>query len=775
MKWCGSGIMVLATILAGAQGAGAADIVKDGRAMGAVWIKDASTEYLQKQEQAGLALDKLGSRISKQTTDKKAAEYLVSYVEKMTGAKLEIRDAASAGMPEPGVPAIVLGDLALELGIAKPPKTVSWDGYSLQTKGSHLLMAGESGPALEFAVTHFLERFGYRWLTFGKLGEAIPEVKTLSLDGFDVREKPDFLFRCVWGADFAPTRTGGIDLPNQHNWPYVSKEKYFDAHPEYFALRGDTRVADGMGGFWVCTTHPDVIRIFADAYIAQAKAGKRAGSISPPDGRGFCQCERCRALDVPDYIEPSNGAMCMSDRYVTFFDAVARLVKKEAPDFLLSFYAYSDYTMPPKHIKQVSDNLCAWITTIRFCRLHPFANPACEAAARYKAVVEGWSAMGIRTACYDYNYNLSEVTVPISKISYFRERIPFLKKAGCLGINLEAMQAGYLYAPHTYLAYRLMWDAEADADSILDDFYDKFAGRAAPQVKSYWERIDKAVADADVHCGSFYGLHAIWTPALVEACQKDLDAAAKAADTAATQARVAMCQAGLDGAKFFLAWREAANRCDFASAQKTFDAWLEHMNKAYEQGYTASEGYKRGYAERILGACTREGLARTTGGCRLLAQLPDEWQLRYDPAGTGESNGWFRADAALADWRPVRTYTATLDEQKVPEQLTWMWYRTTFAAPKELPPGPLALWFGEVDGRPTTVWINGEPAGEFTGARKPGEVDVTGKVLAGRDNVVVIRTNHDKISELKLGGILRPVMLYAGPKPEPPPAPAKKP
>jgi hypothetical protein len=763
----------VSAIVCGCVAAGtvrAADIIRDGKAQGAIWIKDAGKEFVQKQEDANLALAKMGNRNSKKTSDLKAAQYLAAYVEKMSGVKLEIKDVASGQAPDAETPALVIGELALERGLAAPPKTLSWDGYRLQSRGNHLLLAGESGPATEFAVTHFLEHFGYRWLTWGPWGEAIPEVKTLSLDGFDVSEKPDFVFRCVWGAEFVPTRGGGIDLPNQHDWQHVPPAKYFKDHPEYFALRGGQRVGDGMGGFWVCTTHPDVARLFADAYVAKAKSGIKADTISPPDGRGFCQCDTCQALDVPGYVEPSNQALCMSDRYVTFFDTVARLVKKEAPDFILSFYAYSDYTLPPKNITKVSDNLCAWITTIRFCRLHSFGNPNCEASARYKSVVEGWAALGIKTACYDYNYNLSEVTVPISKITYFRERIPFLKKSGCLGINLESMPAANLYAPHTYLAYRLMWNADADAEAILNDFYDAFAGKAAPFIKAYWERIDQAVVAANVHGGSFYGVHVIWTPALLEACQKDLDAAAAAAETEATRARVAMTRSGLENARFFLAWRDAVNHCDFTAASKTFDAWMAHMDEAYAKGYNTSQGYKRGYAERYLGRFTREGLERSTGERRKVIQLPDVWQLRFDPANAGESNGWYKTDAEPADWKPVRTYTATLDEQQVPEQLTWMWYRTTFTAPKDLPDGPLNLWFGEVDGRPTTVWLNGDSMGTFAEARAriPGEVDVTGKVQAGRENVVVIRTQHDKISELKAGGLLRPVMLYSGPKPEAP-------
>ena len=63
----------------------AADIIKDGKALGSVWIKDASPEFLKQQMDAGMALEKLGSRASRRTSDQKVAEYLVSYVEKMTG------------------------------------------------------------------------------------------------------------------------------------------------------------------------------------------------------------------------------------------------------------------------------------------------------------------------------------------------------------------------------------------------------------------------------------------------------------------------------------------------------------------------------------------------------------------------------------------------------------------------------------------------------------------------------------------------------------------
>lgn len=726
--------VIAALVLTGVVSA--ADLVRDGQPLGAIWHDGA---------------------------DKVAADELAQFIQRMSGAQIPVSVVAEGKSPAEGEPAIILGAPALKMGLKPPPSTPSRDGYAIQSRGNHLLMAGESTASTRFAVTHFLESLGCRWYMANKWGEVIPSRKTIPLDGLDVNEKPDFLYRNVWAFNGPRWRMGGMDLPNRHDWQHVPAAKYFAEHPEYFALRNGERRAGG----WVCTTNPGVIRIFADAYIAKARQGVGADTISPPDGRGYCQCDACRAVDVPDYIEPSSGTVCMSDRYVSFFDAVGRLVARDAPGFILSFYAYADYTMPPKRIDHASDNLCAWISTIRFCRLHGVDDAGCESRVRYRAAVEGWARL-TRTACYDYNYNLAEVVVPISKISYVRSNIPFLKKTGCVGVNMEAMFAWNLYGPHTYLTSKLLWKADADADAILDDYYRGLFGPAAAHVKSYWERIDRACRESRNHSGSFYCIHTIWTPELVAACQADLDAAAGAAGDDVTRERVALFRSGLDSARDFLALRAALNRSDYAAAQGVCDAWIKRMDDAFAREFNTMRGYSRGYADRYFPGLLREGLARTTGDRRMIAQLPDEWDFRYDPADEGEKAGWAGNAVAPDGWRKVRTYGATLNEQGVGEQLTWMWYRTRFTPPADLPAGPLHLWLTEVDGSPTRVFVNGELAGEVTGARRPADIEVAGKLIAGRENTIAVKTGHMNISELMLGGILRPVVLYSGEKPAPP-------
>jgi len=698
---------------------------------------------------------------------KEAAQDLVQYVERISGAKLDVRILAAQDKPGAG-PAVVVGDLAIELGLAAPPKTISGDGYRIRLEGNRLLMAGETPNSTFFATSHFLQTLGCRWFFDNELGEVVPQIPTIQVQQCDVAETPDFACRSIWGPNWRGrnwqrhNRLGGLSMPTGHDWGHVPAAKYGKEHPEYYALRDGQRKA----GAWLCTSNPDVRRLFAAA-LADAVRGKGniGVSISPPDGNGYCQCDRCTAEDVAGYLEPSSGRVAISDRYQRFYNAVAAEVLKANPDAILNFYAYADYSVPPKEVKQAPPNLCAWVAPIRFCRLHSMSNALCESRQRCRHAVEGWAQAVSKIGWREYNYNLAEGTVPLSKISVWRDDIPWLKKKGCMGLNIESLAFWHIYGVNTYVIARLAWDADADVDAILDDFCTRFCGPAAPHVKAYWERIDRAYRQTGAHAGSFYAVPAVWTPELVSACEADLQAADKVADSDLVRRRVAMFRMGLQSAKFFLALHETTNRCDFVNAKAVLDRWFAHLDAIHAAKIHPVGEYKRGYVPRFLARSVEDGFERVTGPRRLVIQLPDEWQFRYDPRDEGEAAGWGRAMAPGDGWRKVKTHSATLNQQQVPEELTWMWYRTSFAVPAQLPAGPLHLWFAEIDGREGKVFLNGEEVGQFHGARRPHEVEITGKLLAGKENTVAVKIDHSRITELMLGGLLKPVMIYAGPAP----------
>ena len=627
-------------------------------------------------------------------------------------------------------------------------------------------MAGETPDSTFYASSHFLETLGCRWFFSNPIGTVIPTRKTIAVDALAIEEMPDFLMRRMWGPNWRDqswqlhNRTGGLSLPTGHDWAHVPAATYAAEHPEYYALRGEER----RPGNWLCTANPDVGRIFAESIVEEVKGKGAVGvSVSPPDGRGYCQCDACTALDDAQYTEPSSGHVCISDRYQRFYNAVGRTVLEANPEAILNYYAYADYSRPPKHVRDSPPNLCAWVAPIRYCRLHSLASPICEPRQRLRRDVGEWQEAVSKLGWREYNYNLAELIAPFSKVSIWREDLPYLHRAGCIGVSIECLFHWHIYGPHTYLAARLMWDADADVDAIMDDFYTTFCGAAAPHVKAYWDRIDAAYRETDIHVGSFYGLHVVWTPELVAACEADMAKAAAAADSDVVKQRVEMFRMGLENIKYYLALREATSRTDFVAAKDIYDTWLAHMDDVHARKIHRIGEYKQGYVPRFLGKPVLEGYARVTGGNRKVVQLPDEWMFRHDPEGKGQERGWDGAEVADEGWQRVRTHSATLAEQGVEEVLTWMWYRTEFELPAVAERQALFLWFAEIDGLSTAVFVNGQAVGETTMKRKPFEFDVSAHVRKGR-NIVAVRIDHSSISELSLGGIIKPVMVYAGPE-----------
>ena len=139
----------------------------------------------------------------------------------------------------------------------------------------------------------------------------------------------------------------------------------------------------------------------------------------------------------------------------------------------------------------------------------------------------------------------------------------------------------------------------------------------------------------------------------------------------------------------------------------------------------------------------------------MLQILPDRWRLAYDEPDQGLQKGYQRPDFDDSGWKEVATYSDPLDAQSLPDRQTVMWYRTRFELPKKGP--KLALFFIEVDGD-ASVYVNGKAVGGSEKKRRPFEVDITDAAVAGT-NVVAVRVDHTSITELFLGGIIRPVVL----------------
>ncbi|MCX6910910.1 MAG: DUF4838 domain-containing protein, partial [Verrucomicrobia bacterium] len=289
-----------------------------------------------------------------------AARLLADWIKKITDAELPVTNT-----PPPGVPAIFVGKAARDAGLNLDNiQSQTREGIRITADDHRVLLAGQSDPATLKAVCRFLEELGCRYFMDGALGEVFPRTNTLTVGQLSITEKPGLIFRNPkgpsWDASLwkAWNGAGGEPMHHQHSWGSYVDQSLFREHPEFFAMGPDGQRKPGP---WLCTSNKELRRYFAERVIAAIRAGTKNPSLSPTDGRGYCQCPGCRAQDDPKIIEPSSGAVSVSSRYVGFFDDIARRVAEACPESVLSFYCYADYTQPPSSARRLSPNLCAVI------------------------------------------------------------------------------------------------------------------------------------------------------------------------------------------------------------------------------------------------------------------------------------------------------------------------------------------------------------------------------------------------------------------------------
>jgi hypothetical protein len=248
----------------------------------------------------------------------------------------------------------------------------------------------------------------------------------------------------------------------------------------------------------------------------------------------------------------------------------------------------------------------------------------------------------------------------------------------------------------------------------------------------------------------------VYTTSFIARCERLLqsahDEAAADRDSAYVK-RIDMAREGLQNAAQYRQLFELVNAADFAGAKRIADTLASRTEQQVEAGY--ANHYTSRYFQRFVGQRVNEMAAATAPPAKILSVLPDVWKFALDATDDGLTRGFAAADVDDSSWRKVATFSRTLDSQGLPDEKTILWYRSEFRAPEIAK--RLSLVFMDVDGG-ATVFINGQQVGDEHPKRKLFEVGVTPYVRAGT-NIVAVRVDHRAISELFLGGIIRPVAL----------------
>lgn len=513
----------------------------------------------------------------------RAAKELQTYFKKTSGAELPIRNEGEDGADRVEI-RLAVHPLGIVRGGDPATQIVHEDGYAIHSSGRMVTILGGSPRGTLYGVYDFIERvLGVRWFMPTELGEDILKAKSIAVPELTVVRNPAFpsVSGFIWaggpGASDWELRMRvkvGKAVSFGHNWYNIHRfsKETFEADPEMFAL------VSGQRGYstQLCSSHPKVIQVTVEAARRYFKANPDSPlfSISPNDGAGWCECERCRNIDALYGVTDFS----FSDRFVHYANRVLEELEKTNPGKQVGIYAYSEHTSPPKRARPKEGYVTA-LTHMpwEFCHIHAIDDPACPSNQRYLGYLKGWLNLTRHVGVYEYYGHFFAFT-PWPIIHSMRRDIPLYRDMKIERFISETQQNWANQGLNFYVAAKLVADPTIDVDALLAEYFTRFYGKAGSAMRRYsdlWETAIRKTGESPEHRG-YWWLSMFTLPLVAEAdgILKEAEALAKG-DTDLVRKRVAFARTGFGYTDAYARMIDAGVRKDKAALTQ----WSEEAQK----------------------------------------------------------------------------------------------------------------------------------------------------------------------------------------------------
>ncbi len=456
-------------------------------------------------------------------------------IAQVSGVRLPVvpEDKLSAGRSATVIIAVGGTRLAAKAGL----HVVSSDpeAFRIVRRGNTLYLLGSDSPpyerffksslgsGIEYAVYEFLERVcEIRWLRPGAAGTFVPHKSTLTVGDIDIEQAPSYQYRFMnyWYEGKAARILGTPEwkqrakrqtdelhewmkhnkmndcrvIPGGHAFVKIVPKTEYAKHPDYFALVKGSRKPGGThhSGWQLCTTNPGVIDRAVQYARRRFRSGALVVSITPNDGMGFCECERCRALDDPNWKD-ERGRVVLSNRIATFVNEVARRLKDEFPDQFVGSESYSRYKEPPRGI-QFEPNVMLWLTNRQYYNWVPGRRE------KFYAFYEKWRSvqphvfvLSSEFLTDQFRWGTPWAILPLDAevIRWAGQQTQFTTRSGPAAIQNDWGNNGILY----YTTARLLWNSRQDPNVLMHDYCTTMYGLAAAPMRKYWDRLAEGERD----------------------------------------------------------------------------------------------------------------------------------------------------------------------------------------------------------------------------------------------------------------------------------------
>lgn len=418
---------------------------------------------------------------------RRAASELQRYLGQISGATLPIvTDAEPASNHEIAVGISNRIDTAgMNLG------ALGDDGFEIRTVGKNINIIGATPRGAMNGVFTLLDNYlGCR--KYSATVEVIPALEHVTLPAVIAdRQVPVITMR---DAHYRGTNDQGYvdwhklshdSVGGKPDWGYwchsfealVPPAEYWAKHPEYYSLVGDKRATTQL-----CLSNPAVLEI-ACANLAKAMAAKPGAthwSVSSNDNFSYCQCPECAAIDS---IEGS-----ATGSVIRFVNAVA----ERFPDKVISTLAYQYSRAAPKVTKPLK-NVNIMFCNIECNRSQPIATD--PSSASFRKDMEDWAKLTDNILVWDYVVQFKNLVSPFPNLHVLQPNIQYFVDNNVVAMFEQGnREVGGEFADlRAYLISKLLWNPDANVDSLTNDFVNGFYGPAGTHVKDYINAITQNI------------------------------------------------------------------------------------------------------------------------------------------------------------------------------------------------------------------------------------------------------------------------------------------
>lgn len=352
------------------------------------------------------------------------------------------------------------------------------EGYAIDIiNGNLYLYGGRTRGLLDGLYSMLEEDLGCRWYT--NSSQYIPDMPNFKttitprkyIPILDLRDP--YVFE-AWDSNWSlknRTNSPNASIPVQYGGSikyhflvhtyarYFPPEEYFATHPEYYSLINGVRNPAQL-----CNTNPDVIRLSIEKTkeIFRNNPSVTITSISPNDGRGFCDCPNCKALD------DANGGR--SGSYFYLVNKVAEGIKDEFPDKKILALAYLDYANPPTNMK-IADNVVVQLCTDAHAWKYQFCFTT--ESKDFQSYMKKWGKSGAGIFIWDYVADYVHMLVPMANMPVVADNMKFYEKNNAKGIMLQGTcysAGGDMSDMRAWVWAKQMWNPNLDTKTLMKDF-----------------------------------------------------------------------------------------------------------------------------------------------------------------------------------------------------------------------------------------------------------------------------------------------------------------